>query len=296
MNRIDLDINNIKLIDENLTLCLGYFDGLHLGHQQVIKKALENTSGPVGILTFEFDEKVAKKINKEKEVLTSLNDRYLKANKFGLDYFITLKVDESIMNYTFEEFINKVLIPLGTKKITCGTDFTFGKGKLGNVNVLKKYFPVNEVALFELNNRKISTKDIIAKIRKGDVKSANEALGYPYQLTGVVVEGFHNGTAIGYPTENLKMSSPYVIPKFGVYKTICYISGVPHVSLTNIGVHPTIQKLDHPSIETFIPNYFGIDYGKTIYLEFVEFIRDEMRFFSVQALREQIKKDLGSIL
>ncbi|MFA5442456.1 MAG: riboflavin kinase, partial [Bacilli bacterium] len=96
-------------------------------------------------------------------------------------------------------------------------------------------------------------------------------------------------------TANLKLSAPYVIPKFGVYKTICYIDGFPHLSLTNVGIHPTIQQLDIPSIEVHIPHYDGNDYGKTMYLEFISFLRSEKHFVTLDELRAQIAQDIIAI-
>ncbi|HPV70024.1 MAG TPA: riboflavin kinase, partial [Bacilli bacterium] len=120
-------------------------------------------------------------------------------------------------------------------------------------------------------------------------------LGRHYQMHGTISEGLHNGKTIGFPTANLKLSAPYVIPKFGVYKTICYIDGFPHLSLTNVGLHPTIQQLDMPSIEVHIPNYEGNDYGKAMYLEFIAFLRPEQRFTTLDELKAQISRDIVSI-
>ena len=146
-----------------------------------------------------------------------------------------------------------------------------------------------------LDNQKVSTQEIVKLIKEGNIKEASSFLGRHYQVMGVIVEGQHLGMKLGFPTANIKLSTNYVIPKFGVYKTIAFISGIPHISLTNVGVHPTVNEREEAIIETHIPNYTSDDYNKTIYLEFVEFIRPEMKFESLSDLVLQIEKDMKSL-
>lgn len=295
MKTILIDLNNIQPFERKISLCLGNFDGVHRGHQKVILNALAKSDDEVAVLT--FDAPLGNLIDgrKAKQVLTSLDDRFRLIQRLGASYLLILHLDKNLLEMAAEEFIERVLMKLNIAAIFVGEDFHFGRKQSGDVNLLKKYFIVHSLPLFKFEGEKISTSHIVSLLKEGNIVRTNELLGHNYQMSGIVSEGLHNGKTIGFPTANLKLSAPYVIPKFGVYKTICYLDGFPHLALTNIGLHPTIQQLDRPSIEVHILNYESEDYGKTMYLEFLDFVRPEKHFSSIGELRNQIAVDIASI-
>lgn len=293
MKTILLDLDNIVPFESKTSLCLGNFDGVHLGHQKIINEAVLNSPVEVAVLTFDAPLGTVIDHRKSKQVLTSVSDRFRLIHRLGAHYLLVLHLEPRLLAMTAEEFIEKVLKVLNIDKLFLGEDFRFGKNRFGDADLLKKYFPVEVVPLFDVQHHKVSSSEIVDYLKRGDVIKANELLGRHYQMHGTITEGLHNGQTIGYPTANLTLSAPYVIPKFGVYKTVCYIDGFPHLSLTNVGVHPTIQQLDMPSIEVHIPNYEGNDYGKTMYLEFISFLRPEKHFASLDELRKQIAMDIA---
>ncbi len=295
MKTIELDYQNIPSLNEELCLCLGYFDGVHRGHQKLLLEARKHSSKKIGVLT--FDRPVSSLLNngKSKEIITSNNDKIRIISRLGIDYLFIVKIDKNFLSFSPEDFINKILKKLGVIEVYVGEDYRFGKAALGDNSLLRKYFDVTEVNLLLDNGQKLSSSNIISHIKNGEIMSANKELGHNYQISGKVVEGHHRGISLGFPTENIELSSNYVIPKYGVYKTIIYISGIPHLSITNVGVHPTVGKEDKPVFEVHIPNYKSDDYGKTVYLEFLDFVREEKVFNTVEELKAQISSDLKSI-
>lgn len=290
-----LYIDNIEEINEPIAICLGYFDGLHLGHKKIINNAVQNRGLPIGILTFDVPVSSFIDNGKSNEVLTSLDDRFRILSHDDIKYYFVFHLSKEFLNLTPEEFIEKVLKKLNVTEVYIGEDYRFGKGHSGDIELLKKHFKVNVSPLVYIDNQKVSTQGTIKALKEGNIKEASSYLGRHYQVMGIIVEGQHLGGKIGFPTANIKLATNYVIPKYGVYKTIAFISGIPHISLTNVGVHPTINKREEPIIETHIPNYDSFDYNKTIYLEFVDFVRPEMKFESLNELVLQIEKDLKNI-
>ncbi|MCQ3035749.1 MAG: riboflavin biosynthesis protein RibF [Bacilli bacterium] len=292
MKVIKIKYNNISQIEPNLSLCLGFFDGLHIGHQDLIENALMLTNNPLGLLT--FDKPVSEFIRngKSTEVLTSLDDRFRILSRYNIKYFIVIEIDQEFLDYSPEKFINDVLIRLGTKEIFCGEDYRFGCLAKGDTNLLKNYFDVHVIELLKDKGIKVSSSDITKLLKEGNVKEANRLLGHQYEVMGIVEKGYGRGTKLGFPTANLKLTANYVIPRFGVYKCIAYVRGIPHISIVNVGVHPTVGSLPKPLIEVHIPNFTEITYGMTVYLEFLDFVRPEVKLNSVEELKAQIAKDL----
>ena len=292
---IDEEIIKNGLKDVSLTACLGNFNGIHLGHQLLIKDAKIDAKYDLAVISFanplgEFNIK-----NKDKELLLSKSQKEVILKRLGVKYNIEIVIDEDFLSLSPLDFINNYLKKLGVKQIFVGDDFYFGKDRKGDAKLLSEYFEVNRCKIYSYNKEKISTRDIISLIKEGNIKLANELLGYNFEMKGEVVEGLHNGKTIGFPTLNLSPEVNYPMPSFGVYKVITYILGIPYLGLANVGVHPTIDKLKSPTIEIHLLNYEKESYGKTIYVEFLKKIRDEIKFNSVNELQNQIKKDIQSI-
>ena len=295
MKIVELDYKNIHLLKEDISLCLGYFDGVHRGHRKLILEAKRNSKYKVALLTFDKPVSIYLDNNKSKEVLTSSEDKIRIIKRIDIDYYFIVRIDKVFLSYSPLDFINKILSKLNIKEIYVGSDYRFGKEAKGNPDLLKEHFDVYIVDLLTRDGKKISTSNIIKNIKNGNIIDANKDLGHNYQMMGKIVEGNHIGNSIGFPTANVQLSTNYVIPKFGVYKVIAYISGIPHLAIANIGIHPTVSELSSPLLEVHIPSYEGDDYNKSIYVEFLDFLRPEKKFSNVEELKAQIKSDVESL-
>lgn len=289
-----VDYNNPTNQFESLSLCLGYFDGVHLGHQALIKFARKVAKNPLGLLTFSNPISTFVDNGKNEEVLTSLDDRFKIIDRFGVDYYFVLQIDKQFTELSDLDFI-EILKKMNVKEIFVGQDFRYGKKASGTIQTLKKYFEVHVIDIKNINGEKIATSKISNLLLEGKVKEANDLLGHNYSIVGSLVSGTHIGTKLGFPTLNLKLSDNYLLPKFGVYKTICYVDNVPHVSITNIGVKPTIGDDFKPGVEVHLKDCKEEIKGDVIVVEFLRFIRPEMKFSSLEELRAQISKDIKEV-
>jgi riboflavin kinase / FMN adenylyltransferase len=284
-------IKDFKHIDsniKNLSLVLGYFDGLHIGHTHLINYAKMNSIGPVGVVTF---DKPLKSIEGQ---ITTLDEKIALIEKLKIDYVFVLVADDKFKHMSYIDFINKVLKRFNPKVIFCGNDYTFGYEAKGNVYDLKMAFANVQVVNYvnDFNRKKISSSSIKNLIKEGLVKEASVFLGRPYSLSGTVSHGFQEGTKLGRPTANLESVGNLVIPKDGVYITRTKVDKTIYDSITNIGTHPTINKVEKPIIETYVMGFNKNLYGKEITIYFYKRLRDEIKFDSVSDLEDQITKDI----
>lgn len=288
MQTIIFNLNDKININEPISLCLGYFDGLHIGHRLLIDEAVKSNYAPA-LLTFEFDEHI---FLKNKKYITSLLDKEILCENYGLKYLFILHFDQKVMNLTPEEFIDQVIKKLNAKEVIVGEDFSFGKNAQGNIKTLKEFadFLLKVVPELKEDGFKVGTSRIIDLIEKGNISEANKLLGYSYQITGIVQNGFHTGTNHHFPTANIKLNN-YVIPKFGVYASKVKIEGKEYLSMTNIGLHPTINELKDALLEVYIFDFQQDIYGKNISVQLIDFIREEKKFPNAENLYKQIEQD-----
>ncbi len=283
--KINSNLNNVPKLKEKISLCLGYFDGVHIAHQRLINEAKIKNDDSIGIITFIGQVK-------GKENLTSIEDRLNLFKALKVDYVFILPFNKTFKSLSALQFKERFLDKLSPTSLICGHDFKFGKNRIGDISYLKKFYPVQVVNFLKKDNKKISSNDIIYLIKEGNIKKANEYLGRAYQIKGRVISGYQKGGELNFPTANIKILPPYVVPKFGVYKVITYVLGIPRLGIANVGVHPTVNKLKEPILEVHIQNYSGNLYNKEIYVEFIDFIREERKFKSEKDLVSQIKKDI----
>lgn len=276
-----------------MSICLGYFDGVHLGHQKLINYARKHAKYTLGLLTFDKPISTLVDNGKKKEVLTSLDDRFKIISKLGVDYYFVTKIDEDFINLSDIDFIN-MLKKMNVREIFVGKDFRYGKNASGTIYTLQDYFDVTVIDIENFDGEKISTQRIDSLLLEGKIQEANDLLGHNYNIVGEVEHGNHIGTNIGFPTLNLKLSANYLLPKFGVYKTICYVDNVPHISITNVGVKPTVGS-DKPVVEVHLINKNEDIYGDIVNVEFINFIRPEIKFSSLEELKKQIEEDIKKI-
>lgn len=277
-----------------LTLLLGTFDGLHRGHYELVKEAKIKGEGDLGVVF--FDKNPASILrHKSEKVLTSTDDKIRLFSSFGFDAVFLLPLSLDLLQKSKNEFIEEYIKPLNPSLIVVGEDYSFGYKGEGKVDDLASIFPTSVVPLLSENGEKIGTQEIIRLIENGEIEEANRQLGRAYEIHGKVSHGLQNGRKIGFPTANLELSTPYVLPRTGVYKTLSFVRGIPHLSLTNVGNNPTIGVLKHPVIETFIEGFQGEIYDETLYVSFLSFLREEKKFASLDELKKQIEIDKTSL-
>ena len=289
MKIIDFDINSTPTNDKDLVLCLGFYDGLHLGHQKLIGEALKE-GYPVGVMTFDVAPAVLLG-KKENYSLTSTFDKANLLEDMGVKYLYLMHFEKETLKVTKDEFIERVLKPLNPKKIFVGADYKFGVLGEGNADYLKNFFDVSVIPLEKIDNMKISSKKIRELIEAGKVEKAATLLGRPYRMCGLVVEGGGNGRTINFPTANLELDYSYVFPKEGVYMGYGYFMNRKRKAMICVGTHPTIHQLMKPIIEVHIIDFNENLYGRVLYVDFVQYIREVKEFDSLEQLREQLLKD-----
>lgn len=290
MKIYQFDYQHTPINIEKTILCLGFFDGVHLGHQSMIKQAL-NEGYKVSVLTFDESPAFVLGRIKENHYLTSVSDKAEILEDLGVDSFYIMHFDIDVASLTKDEFINKVIRPLNPLKIYCGQDYSFGVRGEGDPFYLSLMFDVMVVDTFLDSGKKVSARDISALVEKGDIELVNKLLGRPFRINGLVVEGKHNGHKLDFPTANLKLDYPYAFPKTGVYLGYAYVDDIKYKAIVSVGTHPTIMRLEKPIIEVHIIDFDGMIYGKDIFIEFIHYQRDEMIFASTDDLKEQLKKD-----
>ena len=274
----------------NLILCLGFFDGVHLGHQALIKKA-KKEGYKLGVLSFSQSPAYVMGYKLIDNCITSISDKADLFEELGVDYLYLMDFNRSVMNATKDEFINKVLLAINPYQICCGPDYHFGARAEGDVAYLKRFFNVKVNDFENIKNSKISSRNIVSLIKNGEMEEVESMLGRPYRINGTVMDGFHNGRKLDYPTANLKLEYEYIIPKTGVYVGYGYVYGKKYQAIINVGTHPTIDPLAAPIIEVHLLDFDGNLYGKNIFAEFKKFIREEKKFDSTDDLKAQLNKD-----
>lgn len=282
------ELNNLENVSKNINLVLGLFDGLHVGHVQLIRTARYFSNGKLAVITFDKTLK-----SNDHTVLLSLEDKIKGFEDLEVDEVYIIKCDENFKKMSYLDFINKVLKKFSPKKIFCGLDFKFGYKAQGDVNTLKEFF--NDVVVLNYVNThdgsKISSSVIKKMIKEGKIEDANRYLGREYFLNGKVVKGKHNGHKIGYPTLNLELSDNYVIPQNGVYITKTKVGNGIYYSMTNVGTHPTIDEVNKPIVESYLIDFNENVYNKNIRVYFIKKIRDEIKFSSLEELKNTLKSN-----
>lgn len=281
-------------------LTLGVFDGLHLGHQKIMRTVVERARaiGAVSTaITFDPHPRAVLHPESAPPLLQTLDQRLANFEVLGLEQAIVIRFDFEFAQQEAEVFIRQVIHNrLHTKEVHLGKDFAFGRGRGGNIELLRKMgrelgFYADEVPEVRLRGHRISSSRIRYLLAEGRVNLARRLLGRPYGVEGVIVRGASRGQAIGFPTANLRPHNR-VVPKFGVYATATLVEGEWRRSITNIGVRPTFGTAAEPSIETFIFNFEGDLYGDVLRVRFLHRIRDERKFSGIDELRTRINKDI----
>ncbi|MHA6484351.1 bifunctional riboflavin kinase/FAD synthetase [Paenibacillus sp. strain BS8-2] len=286
--------------EKPVAIAIGHFDGVHRGHQNVIRQAVQ-TAREQGMLsavmTFSpHPKEVLGHGDQYYSCLTPLSKKKELFEELGVDLMYVMRFDLSFAAVSPAEFVNDVLRPLGVRHAVVGFDFTFGYKGAGNAAALLELcegdIGVSIVEPLYENDVKVSSTYTRESLELGDLMMANGLLGRPYEVTGTVVHGDGRGRTIGFPTANLELHDPYVAPRLGVYAITASIDGVSYQGVLNHGMKPTFNKSEiKPVMEA---NLFDFDqdiYGKEMTVQFNHFIRPEQKFSSIDELINQIAID-----
>ena len=276
---------------KNISLALGFFDGVHRGHQEVILSAKNITNSKSAVVTFK--KHPLEILGYKCEYITSTSKRAKLIEQLGIDYLFELEFTLDIAKMSGEDYINHLVNYFKPAHITTGFNHTFGRNKSAGVQTLEEFqnkynYKYTQIPPQRLDNEVISSTKIREYLSKGDIKMANAMLGYNFQLSGTVVEGLNLGTKIGFPTANINYPNAIVKIPYGVYSS--KVNGLK--SITNYGEKPTVSDAKIPVVESHILNFDKQMYNENIEIDFVKRIRDEKKFKSIDELKAQINEDI----
>lgn len=275
---------------------LGFFDGVHLGHQALLKacRELADCHGcKAGAVTFSCHPEALVSGNAP-ALLSTTEDRARLLYAYGMDTVITLPFDRELMTTHWSAFLGQ-LRDAGAAGFVCGDDFRFGANGNGTAKKLSAYcgkrdIPCAIVPQQELDGIRVSSTHIRLLLEAGDIETANRFLGHPHSLSGTVIPGRGLGHTIGTPTANIPLPEGVVCPKHGVYACKAIVNNKEYLAVTNIGMRPTVGGT-HITVEPWLLDFEGDLYGKKLTLLFYKFLRPEEKFPSLEDLRAEIQKN-----
>ena len=285
-----------------LSCALGNFDGVHIGHRELLLKAAKKEYGSNASAVWAF--RVHPQIylgNTKVKILTTVEQKLEYFREAGIEYAI-LEDFGAVSALSPEEFAKDLLIEkLGVCHAVCGFNFSFGKKAVGNCAMLTEYFAesgkaVSIIPPCQIDGNTVSSSLVRAKIELGDVEYAEKLLGHPFSIYLPVTEGRKLGRTIGIPTINQVFPENHAVPRFGVYACCCHVDGKLYNGIANVGIRPTIEEKEKiTNCETHILDYNGYLYGKKIRVDFCKFIREERKFDSIEALTDEIRENIKEI-
>ncbi|QZE13388.1 bifunctional riboflavin kinase/FAD synthetase [Halosquirtibacter laminarini] len=292
----------------NAAITVGTFDGVHLGHQYLISHLVQEarTRGLCSVV-FTFDpypQEVFSKDPSHISILSSQNEKIRKIESLGVDYLVFFPFSRDFASLTAEMFIENILVEkLSLRFLLLGYDHKFGKDQVSEVAVLERYgdqygFQLSRLGQKRVSDYNLSSSLIRKKIESGDLLHMKELLGEYYAVSGSVVYGKQIGRQIKFPTANIAVDDPRkLIPKVGVYAILIHYNGIVYKGMLNIGIRPTLNEQKPTcSIEAHIFDFNQDIYGKNLQIDFVQRVRDEIRFDSLDDLVLQLNRDKTACL
>jgi riboflavin kinase / FMN adenylyltransferase len=283
-----------------VVIALGTFDGVHLGHQVVIRHAVEEGRKRglrVGVVTFDPHPQAVLRPGSELKLLTTLEVRKEILLACGVDEVHAMRFDENLSKKNPEEFVREVLVgKFKAAVVVVGENFRFGHKASGNIEDLRRHMretggEAYAVPIYAFLGESINSTKIRALIAGGEVREATRLLGRSYSLRGKVVVGDKRGRVIGFPTANVVPDACSLVPGRGVYVGHVWVGAERYGACTNVGVAPTFDQRDS-RVEAHLLDYQGDLYGRVVDVTFVERLRPEKRFFGADELKEQIARDI----
>ncbi len=291
----------LKPADRKICVAIGFFDGVHLGHQQIIRQTITDARQHDAIalvITFDAHPNTVVALNRVPPLIYSLPQKLRAIESLGADALLLIHFDKPFSEQTGEAFIRGLARDLNHIQSLCvGNNFLFGHKRGGNVALLKKLgeelnFALHGLSAVSLDGKAVSSTRIRETIKAGNLDVASQMLGRAYSLAGPVIRGDAVGRKLGFPTANIDVTG-LALPPNGVYVVQARASGKIHRAVLNIGLRPTLQD-PNPNlrVETHLLDFAGDLYGQELELIFVEKLRDEKKFDSLAELRDQITRDI----
>jgi riboflavin kinase/FMN adenylyltransferase len=299
--KIFYSLDHIRL-EKQTVVTVGSFDGIHLGHQHILKE-LEKQSQDCDcvetLITFHpHPKEVLGNAKKHSlELLTPLEEKLDILETFGLPQVIVIPFTREFSRITYQDFVNEILLKkIRMKKIVIGYDHTFGRNREGHAEQLKELgnslgFKVTVIPPYYVGDEAVSSSHIRRYVKEGKMENARLLLGRPYSVSGQVVKGENRGKQLGFPTANIQLADPSkLIPARGVYAVDIQFNGEKYSGMMNIGTRPTFN-FDPLTLEVHIFNFSSLIYGFNLKILFKAYIREEIKFSSPEELQEQMRKD-----
>ena len=303
MQIIELSLPYAKecIIQEPIVLALGFFDGIHLGHKEVIttaKKIAEERGYKVAVMSFnQHPSVIFQNVDPDSiQYVSPLERKKELLKELGVDIFYLVDFTKEFGALSPQEFVDQYIVGLNAKVVVAGFDYTYGKRDIANMELLPKYasnrFEIISIAEQKSDNGKISSTAVRDLLLQGEIEKANELLGYEYIMNGVVVHGFGRGSKmLGFPTANIEVSNDTFLLKNGVYIVEMFVEGKWIPGMASIGINPTFDDVHKVTIEVNL-----LDFDKNIYhlpvrVKWLKYLRPELKFDGIDALIAQLKKD-----
>jgi riboflavin kinase / FMN adenylyltransferase len=295
----------LKTAGRKVCLAIGFFDGVHLGHQQIIRQTIADArqhDALALVLTFDRHPNTIVAPDHVPPLIYSLPQKLRALESLGADTLLVIHFDETFSRQAGEEFIRSLARDVGPIQSLCvGADFVFGHRRSGNVSLLKKLgseigFHVHGLAAVSLDNQIVSSTRIRELIRAGDLDTVSQMLGRPYAISSRVIHGQHLGKDLGFPTANLDPTG-LALPPNGVYAALAYVGGRPYRAAFNIGFRPTValeSQVIH--VEAHLLDFSDNLYGEEVEVQIVEKLREERKFSSKIELQAQIARDIATLI
>ena len=287
-------------IRDGSIVAIGVFDGLHIGHLTLLKRLGEESIRlhlePV-VMTFRNHPNSVLRRNFVTRYLISDEERIDRIKRLGFENIVTVDFDAELSKLKVESFVNLLIKTIKMKVLVVGPDFVMGHNREGTISVLKNLgrklgFSVMEIPqIFDSNEKIISSTAIREAISCGTMERASLMLGYNYSMHGKIVRGAGIGKELGFPTANIEVSDQILVPRDGIYATFATLANSKYMSVTSIGNRPTFEDNGH-SVDTFILGLQSDIYGSILKLEFVSWLRDQVKYVNIEDLKDQIDKDV----
>lgn len=283
-----------------IVLTVGNFDGVHLGHQKLLKSLKINTAQKTVVATFDPHPVEYFDVNKAFRKLFTTTDQNKQMEALGVDYLLRLKFDQNLAKQSYEQFLSQFAKKLNIQRVVIGHDLKIGKGRGGDRFSIQNWclnagigFEVIEPLVVE--GHVVSSSYIKTLVEENKFDRVPKFLGRHYSIAGLVVHGDKRGRLMGFPTANLIGQRSLYVPHFGVYQTQTLWKGLKYESITNVGKTPTFKTDDSVKIETHIFDFDNDIYDDEITVEFLKFIRSERKFSGIEEIKNQISLDIASL-
>ena len=289
------------IIQEPIVLALGFFDGIHLGHKEVIttaKKVAEKRGYKVAVMSFnQHPSVIFQNVDPDSiQYVSPLERKKELLKELGVDIFYLVDFTKEFGALSPQEFVDQYIFGLNAKVVVAGFDYTYGKRDIANMELLPKYasnrFEIISIAEQKSDNGKISSTAVRDLLLLGEIEKANELLGYDYIMDGVVVHGFGRGSKmLGFPTANIEVSNDTFLLKNGVYIVEMFVEGKWISGMASIGINPTFDDVHKVTIEVNLLDFDKDIYHLPVRVKWLKYLRPELKFEGIDALIAQLKKD-----